>query len=164
MGTPCASYRLPNDTVQRFDGIRRVDGLADIRWVTEEGVEIFPVCAPALADLRVFFIPDACKLIQRHQRRFLCRGLIYRFQPAGDGFVILPRHEFQAVAHHMDDAELNMRLRVHAIYRFREAFQAVHEGDKDIVQAAIFQFRQYIQPELCTFIFGQPTYPAALSF
>lgn len=47
-------------------------------------------------------------------------------------------------------------LRVDGINRFREAFQAVHAGDKDIVQAAIFQFRQYIQPELCTFIFGQP--------
>ncbi len=29
LGTPCASLSLPNDAVQRFDGIRRVDGLAE---------------------------------------------------------------------------------------------------------------------------------------
>jgi hypothetical protein len=45
-------------------------------------------------------------------------------------------------------AQQELRLRVDGINRFREAFQAVHAGDKDIVQAAIFQFRQYIQPEL----------------
>ncbi|OIZ76090.1 hypothetical protein BM756_00760 [Escherichia coli] len=60
--------------------------------------------------------------------------------------------------------QLDLRLRVDGINRFREAFQAVHAGDKDIVQAAIFQFRQYIQPELCTFIFGQPhTWPLFLT-
>ncbi|GDD75767.1 hypothetical protein HmCmsJML204_01070 [Escherichia coli] len=56
----------------------------------------------------------------------------------------------------MDDAELNMRLRVHAIYRFREAFQAVHAGNQDVLKATIFQLSQYTQPELCTFIFCQP--------
>ena len=61
-----------------------------------------------------------------------------------------------AVAYYVYYAQLDLRLRADGINRFREAFQAVHAGDKDIVQTAIFQFRQYIQPELCTFIFGQP--------
>lgn len=47
--------------------------------------------------------------------------------------------------HPMDDAQLDMRLRVGAVYRIRET-----------LKATIFQLRQHIQPELCAFIFGQP--------
>ncbi len=31
-----------------------VDGLADIRRITEERIEVFPVRTPAFADLRIF--------------------------------------------------------------------------------------------------------------
>ncbi len=35
-------------------------------------------------------------------------------------------------------------------------FQAIYTGDEDIVQTAVFQFSQHIEPELRPFIFGQP--------
>jgi hypothetical protein len=38
----------------------------------------------------------------------------------------------------------------------REAFQAIHTGDEDIVQTAVFKFSQHIEPELRPFILGQP--------
>ncbi len=56
----------------------------------------------------------------------------------------------------MDDAQLDVGLRVNAVYRIREAFQTVHSGNQDILKATVFQLRQHIQPELCAFIFGQP--------
>ena len=35
-------------------------------------------------------------------------------------------------------------------------FQSIYTGDEDIVQTAVFQFSQHIEPELRPFIFGQP--------
>ena len=78
--------------VQQFDSIGDgdgdVDGFADIGWINEERIEIFPARTPAFADLRLFIVPYVRELIQRHQCRFLCRSLRHRFQPAGNGFVI----------------------------------------------------------------------------
>ncbi len=101
---------------------------------------------PAFADLRLFVVPLARERIQRYQRRCLINHL----QSAGDGFVVLPGHVFQTVTHHMDDAQLDMGLRVDAVYRIREAFQAVHAGNQDTLKTTIFQLRQHTQPELCT--------------
>ncbi|SSI83056.1 Uncharacterised protein [Acinetobacter baumannii] len=56
----------------------------------------------------------------------------------------------------MYDAQLDAGLRIYRVYGVREAFQSVDAGDEDVVQAAILQFCQHIQPELRAFIFGQP--------
>lgn len=55
----------------------------------------------------------------------------------------------------MDDAELDVRLRIQTVYRIREAFQAVHAGNQDTLKSPIFQIRQHVQPELCTLVFSQ---------
>ena len=70
---------------------------------------------PAFADLRIFIVPFTRERIQRHQRRLFGRGLINLLQAAGDGFVVLPGHVFQAVTNHMDDAQLDVSLRVDAV-------------------------------------------------
>nr|AKA87294.1 hypothetical protein [Escherichia coli] len=38
----------------------------------------------------------------------------------------------------MDDAQLDMGLRVDAVYRGREAFQAIRTGDQDVLKARFF--------------------------
>lgn len=45
--------RSPDHTIKRFDCVPGVDGFADIRRITEERIEVFPVRTPAFADLRV---------------------------------------------------------------------------------------------------------------
>lgn len=70
------SLSPPDHAVQRFYSIRGVDGLADIRWVAEERVQVFPLCTPAFADLGILSLPCFCERIQRHQRRLFDRGLI----------------------------------------------------------------------------------------
>lgn len=147
---------MSDDAIQRFDCVSGVDNLADRLRVHKDGGNIRPVCPPAATYLRVPCIPFLPERIQRLQRAFFRGCAVNLFQITGYRFIVLPRHESHAVAYHMYYAQLELRLRGDGINRFREAFQAVHAGDKDIVQAAIFQFRQYIQPELCTFIFGQP--------
>lgn len=78
------------------------------------------------------------------------------FQVAGDGFVVLPGDEPQAVAYHMHDAQLDAGFLIHSVDGVREAFQPVDTGDENIVQTAVFEFCQHIEPELRVLIFGQP--------
>lgn len=50
----------------------------------------------------------------------------------------------------MNDAQLDVRLWGDAVYRIREAFQAVHSGNQDILKTTGFKLCQYTEPELCT--------------
>lgn len=56
----------------------------------------------------------------------------------------------------MDDAKLNMRLGIYAVYGIGEALQAIDTGNQDILKTPIFQFSQDIKPELRAFIFRYP--------
>ncbi len=87
---------------------------------------------------------------------------VNRLQTTGDRLVVFPGHVFQAATYYMDDAQLDMGLRVDAVYRIRKVFQAVHTGNQDVLKTTIFQLHQHIQPECCAFIFGQP--PTRQSF
>ncbi len=136
--------------------------VADIRRITEELIEVFPVRTPAFADLRIFIVPDFRERIERHQCRLFGRGLIDSLQAAGDGFVVLPGHVFQAVTHHMDDAQLDMGLREDAVYRIREALKTVHAGYQDVLEATVFQLRAHPARTL-RLRFRPATCPATLS-
>lgn len=95
----------PAHAVQRFDSIRGVDGLVDVRRITEEPIQVFLV--------RTYPAPSESSLLN---------GL----QCAGDGFVVLSENVFKAVTHHVDDAQLDLGLRIDAIYYIQEALQAIH--------------------------------------
>lgn len=56
----------------------------------------------------------------------------------------------------MHDAQLDAGFRIVRVDGIRGAFQTVHPGNEDIVQAPVFQFYQHVQPELYALIFGQP--------
>ncbi len=98
---------------------------------------------PAFADLRIFIVPGFRERIHRHQCRLFGRGLIDHLPAAGDGFVVFPGYVFQAVTHHMDNAQLDMGLREDAVYRIREALQTIHTGNQDVLNAPGFQLRQH---------------------
>jgi hypothetical protein len=89
---------MPDYTVQRLDGIRCVDHLADVCRISEERRQIAPVCLPAPAYLRVAAVPCAGERFQCLLACFFRGGLIDGFQVASDGFGVLPGDEPQAVA------------------------------------------------------------------
>ena len=70
-----------------------VDGLANIRWVIEQRVEVVPVGLPAFADVRVFVIPSLGKVIERLLGLFGCCRLINALEIGGDRLVVFPRHK-----------------------------------------------------------------------
>lgn len=59
--------------VQQLNGIRRVDGLADIRRIAEESIQVSPVRVLAFIYLRVFVILGICEAVQCHQGCLLHR-------------------------------------------------------------------------------------------
>lgn len=100
----------------------------DICRTGEERGQIGPVCLPAPAYLRVAVVPCTGECFQRLLACFFRGGLIDGFQVAGDGFVVLPGDEPQAVAHHMHDAQLDAGFRIYRVDGVREAFQPVDTG------------------------------------
>jgi hypothetical protein len=56
----------------------------------------------------------------------------------------------------MDDAGLDSRFREGGGDRLREAFQPVHDGDQDVLDPSVAQLVHHRQPELGTFIIGDP--------
>lgn len=49
-------------TVQRLDGVSRVNRLPDFLWVVKQRIEINPVGCPGPADLRVLSVPLSSEL------------------------------------------------------------------------------------------------------
>lgn len=78
------------------------------------------------------------------------RGAINLLQISGHFFLQFPGGEVQAVADHVDDAQLNDCFRVDRLEGFREAFQPVDTGDKDVLHAAILELGDHLQPEFGT--------------
>jgi hypothetical protein len=54
----------------------------------------------------------------------------------------------------MDNAKLNLSFRKDGFNCFRKAFQAVHAGDENILDASVFQFGDDLHPELRAFRVG----------
>jgi len=54
-------HSLADHTVQRLDGIGGVDLLADVIRIIKQRNQVRPVTMPALADDRVFLVPDCSK-------------------------------------------------------------------------------------------------------
>lgn len=56
----------------------------------------------------------------------------------------------------MDNAQLDMCLRINAVYCVREPFQSVHAGNQNVLKPPVFKLCQHTQPELRPFVFCQP--------
>ena len=56
----------------------------------------------------------------------------------------------------MDDAQLNLSLRVNRFDGFREAFESVNAGDENILHAARLQLGDALHPEFRAFIVRCP--------
>jgi hypothetical protein len=57
--------RLPNNTIERFNGAGRINRTTDILRILKQGPQVVPVRIPASADLRVFLIPAFAQLFKR---------------------------------------------------------------------------------------------------
>jgi hypothetical protein len=52
------------------------------------------------------------------------------------------------VTHRVNDAQLDLRLRVDRLERLGKTLEAVDAGDQDVFDAAVLELGQYAKPEL----------------
>ena len=109
-----------------------------------EGVErhdLVPGSPPALADGRITVAPGP--ILEGRQRRRAGGGIdgpVDILQRGGDEPAVLIGDEIEAVAQEMNDASLDGRLGEDGEDRFREALQAVDDGEQHVLDAAVAQF------------------------
>ena len=80
-------------------------------------------------------------------------------QFGGDSPAVFPRGEVHRVSNEMDDAGLRDGLRENRVDCLRKALQAVDDGDKHILDAAVFQLVHHPQPEFGAFRGFDPKAP-----
>ena len=81
-------------------------------------------------------------------------GLVDLFQIGGHGPALLPGYIAQAVADHVDDAQLDLGLREGGFDGLGKAAEAIDTGDEEIFDAAVFQLIEHAQPEFGAFTLG----------
>src|SRR5512136_1983301 len=101
-------------------------------------------------------IPFDSKGFQVRLRLFQSWRLVDRLQVFGHLFTLFPGHVIQAVAHHVDDTELNLGFRKNRLDCLGKTLEAVHAGDEDILHAPVFQLGYHLKPELRAFVLGGP--------
>src|SRR5215471_6081134 len=133
--------------MQRLDGIRRVNHLADGGRERKERHNVLPGPPPGLADRRVALTPFGLELLEAKKRRIGVLGTVDRLQRGHQLFAIFPGHERQAVADQVDDAGLHHGLRIDRGDRLGKAFEPVDDGDEDVVDAARLELVDDLEPE-----------------
>jgi hypothetical protein len=83
-------------------------------------------------------------------------GGVDRLEISRDLLALAARDEAQAVTDQMDDARLHPRLGEHRLDRLREPFEPVDAGDQDVLDSALFEVGQDLQPELGALVFLEP--------
>lgn|GEM_PF-4852226 len=77
-------------------------------------------------------------------------------QVGGDFLTLFSGNIVQAVPHHMNDTELNLRIREDGLNGFGKPFEAIDAGDEDIPHAPALQLGDDLEPELRAFRLGGP--------
>ena len=112
--------------------------------------------APLPADRGILLIPEAGEAVQRGLGLLQGNGPVYSPEIPGHLLAVLPGHVGQAVAHHVDDAELHLGPGVYRLYGLRKARQAIAAGDEDVSNAPVLQFGEHVEPELRAFVLLDP--------
>ena len=62
-------------------------------------------------------------------------------------------YKTHGVSHHMQDTQLDLRLRKHRLYRVRKAFESINTRDKNILHTTGLQFGEHVESEFRAFVF-----------
>jgi len=135
--------------VQRLDGVGGVDDSAHSLREGEERNDVLPLPPPDLSDRLVFSSPGArVKGFQGLSAGLGILGAVDFSQLGDDRLPVLPGDEIERVSNEMHDAGLHRSFREDGVDRLGKAFEAVDDGDQDVLDAAGLQFVHNPQPEL----------------
>ena len=122
------SFRhLPILAVQPLYNIGCIHYPAYVIRKLEKGAYIFPVVLPITDRIRVFPSPFFLHGFQFRESCGFIWAIIYCFEIGGKFFQVTVIDILERVPQHMDDASLDLRLRVDRLYGFFKATEPVYE-------------------------------------
>jgi hypothetical protein len=83
-------------------------------------------------------------------------GLVDGPQVGGDFLPLFPGDIFQAVTHHVNQAQLDLGIWEDGLDGFWKALKAIDAGDEDVLDSTVPQFGHNLQPELGALVLGGP--------
>ena len=89
-------------------------------------------------------------------RAVSARGSIDRFTISRHGLAVFPRDIAQRVANQMDNAYLDLGLRIDGGDGLRKSFEAITARHQHILKPPILKVCEHSKPELSAFSFGFP--------
>ena len=104
--------------------------------------------------LGIFAVPFFAEFFQIRNSCLFIGGRINCFQISHEFFQVFIGNIFRGIANLVDNALLNLSVWINRFDCLRKAGKAIHTGDQDILNAAVFQAVHYGKPELGTFIFA----------
>ena len=142
---------LADAGVDRLDRVRGAHDASDLAVEAEERDELGPGVLPQPHDCRVLVAPRFGELEESFLGLGEGRGLVHGLQGPGDGVPVLPGGVLEAVAHQVHDAGLHDRLPPHRVHRLGQPLEAVAHHHQDVVDAAVLELGEDLQPVLGAF-------------
>jgi Transcriptional regulatory protein, C terminal len=137
---------LAHGHLQRLTGGGRRAGTPDLARIAKHWRDARPTGPPRADQQGGARAPLGLTLRQVPFCRRTRRRLVHVLQRERDSLTVLIRNVAQGVAHELDETELNLRGRNDRCKRFGKARHASHTGDKEILDAAMFAFRNDWSP------------------
>ena len=105
-----------------FDGVGRVNKLADFLGILKITTQVRPVFLPGTNDYRIFLVPFRGKIFKFHFSLFKRLRLVYKYQVGEELLLVFACDILERVPNLVYYAKLNVRFGEHRAYRVREAF------------------------------------------
>ena len=147
--------RLAELAVEVLDSIGRVDHAPDRFRIPVKRRKVRPSDLPAF-EVRLVARPAFHHIGQGLASRFLGGRGIDLFEILAERLAILEWNKHDRVPNLVRDADLHVGVGKYRLDRLGKAFETVHAGDEDVLDAAIFEIREYTHPELGTFTVADP--------
>lgn len=139
---------LSQAPIEGFDGIGRIDGIADLRRIGQEEGQPVPAGLPGLADLGITAVPRPGEGLQGGLSGLHRRGSVDLLQIVKESLAVFKRDVLQGLPDHVDDGQLDLDLRVERFNGLRETRQPVHAGQEDILDPPVLELGQHLEPKL----------------
>ena len=105
---------------------------------------MFPMANPYLADGRELPVPLGRKGVQGRFVLLKSRGLVNGLEVSSHRLALFLGDIAQAIAHQVNDPQLNLSVRIQGLNRLRKFHQSIAAGNQDVLESPIVQVGEHL--------------------